>query len=44
MVLYFMAVGYEQARIVDLPAAWTQLIPPGTTLDPEGAWATVGVR
>ena len=37
-------LGYEQARIVDLPAAWTQLIPPGTTLDPEGAWATVGVR
>ena len=26
-------LGYEQARIVDLPAAWTQLIPPGTTLD-----------
>ncbi|WP_185711302.1 type VII secretion protein EccB [Arachnia propionica] len=37
-------LGYEQARIVDLPAEWTGLIPPGTTLDPEGAWATVGVR
>ncbi|MDO5067995.1 MAG: type VII secretion protein EccB [Propionibacteriaceae bacterium] len=37
-------LGYGQAQIVELPAAWPQLIPPGTTLDPAGAWATVGER
>lgn len=37
-------LGYEQARIVALPVAWTQLVPASTTLDPDAAWTTVGQR
>lgn len=37
-------LGYDDAPVVDVPAAWTALIPAGTTLDPEAAWASVGRR
>ena len=35
-------LGYKDSDVHVIPAEWTALIPEGTALDPNGAWATVG--
>lgn len=37
-------LGYTSENVLAIPAAWTTLIPEGTSLDPAGVWATVGRR
>mgnify|MGYP000677333481 CR=1 FL=1 len=35
-------LGYTDNDVHVIPAEWTALIPEGTALEPESAWATVG--